>query len=78
MVVARRLSDVGIFKITPQQSDYMSAWGLTKNPSASVSRRKRSAKSVVAKFLPRAIKKPLKRMITGRSEAFQSDAYRRV
>jgi hypothetical protein len=78
MVVARRVRAVEIFKTTPQQSDYMSAWGIPEKPSVSVSRRARSAKSVVGRFLPRTIKKPLKRMVTRRSEAFESDAYRRL
>src|SRR5262249_48946011 len=78
MVVARRVSDVKIFKTTPQQSDYVSLWGPNKKPAASVRRRSRSAKSVIFKLIPRAIKRPIKRMIDGSGEAFQSDAYRKV
>jgi len=78
MVIARRLSDAAIFKTTPQQSDYMTAWGLNTRPEVSESRRASSIKSGVSKVLPRALKSSLKRMANGRSEAFQSDAYRRV
>jgi hypothetical protein len=78
MVMARRVSEVKIFDATPQQSDYMSAWGLKKSQGTQPVRHSSSVKSVVAKLLPRAIKSRLKQMIDGRSEPFQSDAYRRV
>ena len=78
MVVARRVSDVEIFKTTPQQSDYMSAWGLNKKSVSQVNRRRGRVKLVMSKVLPRAVKSLLKRMINDRSVAYQSDAYRRV
>jgi hypothetical protein len=86
MVVARRVSEVEIFKAAPQQSDYMYAWGLKNKPVSSPRadgriplRRARSARSVLTRFLPRGTKNLLKRIINrGPREAFQSDAYRRV
>lgn len=91
MVVARRVSNEKIFKTTPQQSDYVSAWGKTKEevllpPSGLPTPRALSVRSLVARLLPRFIKQPLKRLkgqMIGHEEAlkekaFQSDAYRKV
>jgi hypothetical protein len=54
MLLARRLSDVKIFDTTPQQSDYFSTWGLPKKHVVSVNRSGLTARSMVARLLPRA------------------------
>jgi hypothetical protein len=78
MVIARRVSDAKIFDATPQQSDYMAEWGLGKHPLALPSRRARSVKSVMVKYMPLGVKMRLKRILAGRSGTFRSDAYRKV
>lgn len=79
MVMARRVSNAPIFKTTPQQSDYVSLWDQTPHRSAPV---KRSARSIIAGFLPHAIKAPLKKILRHNkpfpNKSFQSDAYRKV
>jgi hypothetical protein len=78
MVVARRVNEVKIFNVTPQQSDYTAMWGRRKGPVVAPSSRARNPKSVVAQFIPRAVKMPLRKMFAGRGGEFQSDAYHRV
>jgi hypothetical protein len=78
MVVARRVSDVDIFKNPPQQSFYMSQWGRKYKPAGSVSGFAHNAKALAARILPRALKRSLNRMIRGRGEGLQSGLYRRV
>ena len=63
MVIARRVSDSPIFKTTPQQSDYVCAWGLGNEPElVPPLSREPGDSSVAAKFLPKWIKKMARRI----------------
>jgi hypothetical protein len=77
MVIARKVAEAKIFEATPQQSDYVSLW--SPNPSVVAPKPHSSTvKSLLAPLIPGPIKKPLKRLVSARSDAFQSDAFRRV
>lgn len=78
MVVARRVCTAKILSVTPQQSDYVAAWELREKPIAPHGRRARSARSVLARLMPRAVKIPLKRMLAIGDGAFPPDGYRKV
>jgi len=85
MVVARRVTGAEIFKATPQQSDYVSMWGLESPASNSTDQafltpRKRGLADLLANALPLSLKTRIKAIIfRGYSRrAFRSDAYREV
>lgn len=83
IVVARRVTEAEIFKATPQQSDYVTTWGLANPVSASTDKaflapRKRGLSGLLAKVLPQPLKETAKEFILGiySRRAFRSDAYR--
>ena len=85
MVVARRVSEVEIFKATPQQSDYAPIWGLPNSTSASADQafsrpKKRGLADFLAKLLPLSFKGKIKGALAGiySRRSFRSDAYREV
>ena len=82
MVIARRVGQADIFKAMPQQSFYLPARGIVQEPAALSTKPLNAfsawARPAVARFLPHVLRKRLKRLMNRRSEAFQSDAYRKV
>ena len=73
LVAARKVSDALILKTSPQQSDYVAAWDHKEAPASNNAGVKGWARSITAEYMPRGVKRMLRRMLP-----WESDAYRRI
>lgn len=73
VVAARKVSEANIFHATPQQSDYVAAWDHKEAHASSNAGAKAWARSMAAEYMPRSVKRMLRRMMP-----WESDAFRRI